>query len=171
MRLIDDFYCIENEIEGNGNEKVLSEGICKIKSELIRPEILLLLNGNKIKFKYNFSATLNENSFSQEELLFFEKTYNVKLTPNKIYPSRLTTDNSFVNKLYDLPATIALFEDTESNKNYLLIEFRRWQYDYQPRGAGEDSLGEDITYVHGIWEDPFLTDEIRIKIKGIADKL
>ncbi|OMQ13419.1 hypothetical protein BXU01_02760 [[Flexibacter] sp. ATCC 35103] len=26
--------------------------------------------------------------------------------------------------------------------------------------------GEDVTYVHSIWEDPLLTDEIRVKIKG-----
>jgi len=165
MRLIEEFYCTENEIQGNGNEKLLSAGICKIKTELIRPEIFLLLNGNKIKFNYNFNAVLNENLFSQEELFFFEKTYNVKLIPNKIYPSKLTTDNSFINKLYNTPATISLFENAESNKNYLLIEFRRWQYDYQPRGAGEDSLGEDVTYIHGIWENPLITDEIFSKIK------
>lgn len=166
MRLIEDFYGIENEIQGNGNVKLLSEGICKIKTELIRPEIFLLLNGNKIKFNYNFNVVVNENLFSQEELFFFEKTYNLKLISNKIYPSKLTTDNSFINKLYDIPVTIALFENVESNKNYLLIEFRRWQYDYQPRGAGEDSLGEDVTYIHGIWEDPLLTNEILAKIKG-----
>lgn len=165
MRLIEEFYCTENEILGNGNEKLLSAGICKIKTELIRPEIFLLLNGNKIKFNYNFNVALNENLFSQEELFFFEKTYNIKLIPNKIYPSKLTTDNSFINKLYDTPATITLFENAESNKNYLLIEFRRWQYDYQPRGAGEDSLGEDVTYIHGIWENPLITDEIFSKIK------
>lgn len=166
MRLIEGFYGIENEIQGNGNVKLLSEGICKIKTELIRPEIFLLLNGNKIKFNYNFNVVVNENLFSQEELFFFEKTYNLKLISNKIYPSKLTTDNSFINKLYDIPATIALFENVESNKNYLLIEFRRWQYDYQPRGAGEDSLGEDVTYIHGIWEDPLFTNEIIAKIKG-----
>lgn len=166
MRLIEDFYGIESEIQGNGNLKLLSEGVYKIKTELIRPEIFLLLNGNKIKFNYNFNVVLNENLFSQEELFFFEKTYNVKLISNKIYPSKLTTDNSFINKLYDTPATISLFENAESNKNYLLIEFRRWQYDYQPRGAGEDSLGEDVTYINGIWEDPLLTNEIMAKIKG-----
>lgn len=166
MRLIEEFYCTENEIQGNGSEKLLLAGICKIKSELIRPEIFLLLNGNKIKFECNFSVAVQENPFTQEELFFFEKTYRVKLATHKIYPSRLTTDNSFINKLYDLPATIALFTDKESDKNYLLIEFRRWQYDYQPRGAGEDSYGEDVAYVHGIWEDPLLTAEIMAKIKG-----
>lgn len=166
MRLIEEFYCTENEIQGNGNEKLLPAGIYKIKSELIRPEIFLLLNGNKIKFKYNFNEILKENPFSQEELFFFEKVYNVKLITNKTHLSGLTTDNSFINKLYDLPATIVLFEDAESNKNYLLIEFRRWQYNYQPRGAGEDSLGEDVTYIHGIWENPLLTDEIMAKIRG-----
>lgn len=165
MRVIEDFYGIENEIQGNGNVKLLSEGICKIKTELIRPEIFLLLNGNKIKFNYNFNVVVNENLFSQKELFFFEKTYNVKLISNKINASKLTTDNSFINKLYDIPATIALFENEKSNKTYLLIEFRRWQYDYQPRGAGEDSLGEDVTYIHGIWEDPLLTNEIIAKIK------
>ncbi|MCY1465826.1 hypothetical protein D9M71_840240 [compost metagenome] len=50
-------------------------------------------------------------------------------------------------------------------KEYLMIEFNRWQFDYQPRGAGEDSLGEDVTYILGIWESPLLTDEIIAKIK------
>lgn len=166
MQLIEEFYCTENEIQGNENEKLLSAGICKIKTELLRPEIFLLLNGTNIKFEYNFSTALRENLFTGEELFFFEKTYSVKLTSTTTYPSILTTDNSFLNKLYDLPATIALFEDKKSHKKYLLIEFRRWQYDYQPRGAGEDSLGEDVTYIHGIWEDPLLTDEILTKIKA-----
>ncbi|MFD2939042.1 hypothetical protein [Flavobacterium notoginsengisoli] len=166
MELIEEFYCIEREIQGNGNELILSEGINKIKTELIRPEIFLLINGNKIKFKYSFNKALKENPFSQEELFFFEKHYGVKLISNTIYTYRFITDNSAVNKLYDLPANVALFEDNESNKNYLLIEFRRWQYDYQPRGAGEDSLGEDVTYIYGIWENPFLTDDIIAKIKS-----
>lgn len=166
MRIIEEFYCIQNEIQGNGNEKLLSEGICKIKTELIRPEIFLLLNGDKIKIKYNTYEVLKENPFSRDELMFFEKLYNVKLSTNKIYPSRLTSDNSFINELYDSPANIILFEDIKSNKSYLIIEFRRWQFDYQPRGAGEDSLGEDITYIHGIWENPLLTDELIAKIKN-----
>lgn len=166
MRIIEDFYCIQNEIQGNGSEKLLSEGICKIKTELIRPEIFLLLNGDKIKIKYNSYEVLKENPFSRDELMFFEKVYNIKLSTNKIYPSRLISDNSFINELYDSPANIILFEDIKSNKSYLIIEFRRWQFNYQPRGAGEDSLGEDITYIHGIWENPLLTEELIAKIKN-----
>src|SRR6218665_2992426 len=109
MELIEEFYCIEREIQGNGNELILSEGINKIKTELIRPEIFLLINGNKIKFKYSFNKALKENPFSQEELFFFEKHYGVKLISNTIYTYRFITDNSAVNKLYDLPANVALF--------------------------------------------------------------
>ncbi|WDF65033.1 hypothetical protein [Flavobacterium sp. KACC 22763] len=166
MKLIENFYCIQTEIYGNGTEKLLSEGICKIKTELIRPEIFLLLKENKVKVKYNFYQRLKENQFSKEEMLFFEKHYDVKLAQNQISPDKLVSDNSFLNKLYDTAANVVYFEDTESNQKFLLIEFRRWQYNYQPRGAGEDMLGEDITYILGIWESPLLTDEIVSKIKA-----
>ncbi len=55
MRSLEEFYCTENEIQGNGSEK-FTMGICKIKSEWIRPEIFLLLNGDKINFEANFRA-------------------------------------------------------------------------------------------------------------------
>ncbi|MCC9019400.1 hypothetical protein [Flavobacterium lipolyticum] len=46
----------------------------------------------------------------------------------------------------------------------MMIEFNRWSSEAHPRNAGEDSLGEDVTYIHGIWETPLLTDEIIAKI-------
>ena len=165
MKLIEEFYCIQTEIYGNGSEETIPEKICKIKTELLRPIISILQENKKVILRYDYIKSISENIFSKEELLFFQKYYNVKLSVNKHYPSKLTSDNSSINKLYDLPANIIFFEDTESGNNYLVIEFRRWQYDFQPRGAGEDSLGEDITYIHGIWENPFLTDEIISKIK------
>ncbi|WP_229335679.1 hypothetical protein, partial [Flavobacterium sp. ALJ2] len=54
----------------------------------------------------------------------------------------------------------------EDKKEYLIIEFNRWSSEDQPRGTGEDQLGEDISYIFGIWENPLLTDAIIAKIKN-----
>lgn len=35
MKKIEEFYCVQKEISANGIEKILSEGMCKIKQELI----------------------------------------------------------------------------------------------------------------------------------------
>ncbi|CAA9200779.1 hypothetical protein FLACOL7796_03438 [Flavobacterium collinsii] len=40
-----------------------------------------------------------------------------------------------------------------------MIDFNRWSSEAHPRNAGED-----VTYIHGIWETPLLTDEIIAKI-------
>ncbi|MDY0986519.1 hypothetical protein SOM12_03775 [Flavobacterium sp. CFBP9031] len=162
MKLIENFYCIqsvnfENDIEG----------ISSIKTELIRPSIKILEveYSEKKNYRKRLVGDLSGDSheyFSLEELLFLSKTYGFEIEES-IYSKGYYYSVLKIHKLYDVPGYITLMELDE--KEYLMIEFNRWQFDYQPRGAGEDSLGEDVTYILGIWESPLLTDEIIAKIK------
>jgi hypothetical protein len=164
MKLIEEFYCTQSQTYGNGSEKILSEGMCKIKTELIRPIIQITnTNGIVVNKKNRFIVRLGMNTFSKEEMLFFEKNYEVSLSKHVLYPDYLVSSLNHIHPLYKSDADITFIEDED--KEYLIIEFNRWEHECQPRGAGEDSLGEDTTYVLGIWEDPLLTDEMIAKIK------
>ena len=173
MKLINDFYCIQYQ-EDNSSTTVLKEGLVNIREELVRPKITIIdsdrekidLDLKKVKM---YSKQLNSNpyakstkSFTFEELHFLSKKYDFSIEENieykEIYYSVLKS-----NLLYVSSGIITLIE--YKNKNFIMISFKRWQFDYQPRSAGEDAMGEDITYVHGIWENPLLTDEIVAKIK------
>ncbi|TPG43986.1 hypothetical protein EAH81_05400 [Flavobacterium pectinovorum] len=170
MKLIEQFYCIQTEIFGNGSKNI-NESIASIKTELIRPDIKILdPNGNNLSSErktYRKQITARPSEYSQEsfiidELLFLSKTYGFEIEEHAIYKGYYTSVLK-IHKLYDCPGEIILIE--HQGKQYIMIEFKRWQFEYQPRGAGEDSYGEDVTYVLGIWENPLLTDEIITKIK------
>lgn len=170
MKIIEQFYCIQTEISGNGSKEI-DEGIVSIKTELIRPDIKILDgNENNIPserktYRKQLTARPSENSdlyFNINELLFLSKTYGFKIEEHTIYKGYYTSVLK-IHKLYDSPGEIILIE--QGGKEYVMIEFTRWQFEYQPRGAGEDSYGEDVTYILGIWENPLLTDEIIEKIK------
>lgn len=171
MKRIDKFYCIQTEVFGNGTEKI-NKGIVSIQTELLRPTIQILDKDGSILSteRKTYSTKLISNpyvssdeSLSVKELLFLSDTYGFEIEEHAIYKDHFSSILK-INKLYHTAAEIILIEQQE--KEYLMIEFKRWQHEYQPRGAGEDSLGEDISYIHGIWEDPFLTDEIVAKIKN-----
>jgi len=172
MKVIEKFYCIQTEKLGDGSEKIIEEGIVGIKQELIRPYIRFINeNGNIISSQNRIihrkrlivNPFVNTNEyFNKEELFFLSKTYQFDISEDFEYEGYY---NSMLknNPLYKKSGDLILIEDNE--KEYLLIEFNRWGSESQPRSAGEDSLGEDTTYIHGIWEDPLLTDEIISKIK------
>lgn len=163
MKLIETFYCIQTEIFGNGTENSV-EGISSIKTELIRPSIKIsnIESGEKKIYKKRLTTYLSDDSFTINELSFLSKTYGFEIEEHSRYEGYYGSASK-INKLYNSPGEIILIES--DGKEYLIIEFCRWQYECQPRGAGEDSLGEDITYILGIWESPLLTDEIVAKIK------
>lgn len=163
MKLIENFYCIQSV-----NFADDTEGISSIKTELVRPSIKLL----DVEYSEKKTSTKNlvakscgasDEDFTLDELLFLSKTYGFEIEEDDnlkgYYKSVLK-----IHKLYDCPGYITLME--LDGKKYLRIEFLRWQFDCQPRGAGEDMLGEDITYILGIWESPLLTDQIVAKIKA-----
>ncbi|WP_264529647.1 hypothetical protein [Flavobacterium sp. N502540] len=172
MKLIENFYCIQTEIMGNGTEKV-SQGMTSIKTELIRPSIKIIneYGGSTSSEKKEYRKKLIANpyidpkeSFTIGELSFLSKTYGFEIQEDLKYKGYYDTILR-INKMYKSPGEIILIEQNE--KEYLRIEFSRWTSEAQPRSAAEDSLGEDVTYIVGIWESPLLTDEIIAKIKGI----
>lgn len=172
MILIEDFYCVQTETFGDGSE-IIKEGIVSIKTELIRPSIKFLNNTGSItssekrkiyrkKIIVNPFTEPNEY-FTINELLFLSKTYGFEIEEHTIYKGYFLSVLK-INSLYATPGEIILIE--EEGKQYILIEFSRWSSEKQPRSASEDQLGEDITYVAGIWKNPLLTDEIITKIKN-----
>ncbi|PIF34226.1 hypothetical protein CLU81_4863 [Flavobacterium sp. 9] len=172
MKLIDQFYCIQTERFGDGSEKIVEEGIVSVKQELKRPLIRLIGENSDITTNKNrklFVKTLRANpdpysneSFTKEEFLFLSETYKFDIVEHDMYEGYLTSVLK-IHPLYTSSADIIFIE--EDDKEYLRIEFNRWEFEYQPRSAGEDSLGENITYVLGFWENPLLTDEIIAKLK------
>ncbi|HEU0126804.1 hypothetical protein [Flavobacterium sp.] len=162
MKLIENFYCIQSV-----NFEDDTEGINSIKTELIRPSIKILDIEYSEKKTYTKqlvanSSTVSNGDFTTEELLFLSKTYGFEIEEHAIHKGYYESVLK-IHKLYDCPGYITLME--LDGKEYLRIDFLRWQFDCQPRGAGEDMLGEDVTYILGIWESPLLTDEIVAKIK------
>ncbi len=169
MKLIDQFYCIQTERYGDGSEKIVEEGIVSVKQELKRPLISIIdkndVSGNARIFSKRLIAnpyTDTDESFTKEEFLFLSETYKFDIAEHDRYEGYLTSVLK-IHPLYKSSADIILIE--EDDKEYLRIEFNRWEFEYQPRSAGEDSLGENITYVLGFWENPLLTDEIIAKLK------
>ncbi|CAA9200773.1 hypothetical protein [Flavobacterium collinsii] len=171
MKLINKFYCTQTEILGNGSEKN-NENIVSIKTELIRPSIKFLNSDGSIisSERKAFRKKLIANpfvdpseSFTLNELLFLSKTYEFDIKEHAIHKGYYFSILK-INKLYNSPGDIVLIEQQE--KEFMMIEFNRWSSEAHPRNAGEDSLGEDTTYIHGIWETPLLTDEIISKIKN-----
>lgn len=101
------------------------------------------------------------NHFSYEELNFLAKKFNFSLTKYEDYNDIF--DGVISNSKFTQPGQLIYIE--EFGSTYLIIEFKRWQYD-RPRSAGEDAMGEDITYIHGIWENPKLPKEVIDRIKN-----
>lgn len=170
MKLIEQFYCIQTERYGDGLEKIIDEGIVSVKQELKRPMISLIDKGDDIapdKNRRFYRKTLSANpnsyeSFSEAELLFLSEIYKFDVAEHDIYKGYFSSVLK-IHPLYQDPADMIFIE--ENGKRYLRIEFHRWEFENQPRSAGEDSLGENITYILGFWENPLLTDEIIAKIK------
>lgn len=169
MNLIEKFECEQREIYGDGSQKILYKGICKIQTELIRPVIFIdnipILENAIIKGKYLYSNSyaVRMDTFKAEELYFLANMFGFEVIKKsndaKILQAKITD-----NPKYSTPILIWVY-NTFLQKEYTLIEAYRWQFDYQPRGAGEDQLGEDITYIHGIWENVDLPQNILDKLK------
>lgn len=168
MKLIDKFYCIQKEIFANGIENIISEGICEIKRELILPEIFIDDHSLFENAKRQNSKLLTFNpegnfklTFTEEELVYLSKVFNFEIIQKESgYKLARITDN----QKFTIPTITRIL--TQFEKEIVLIKTVRWQFDYQPRGASEDARGEDITYIHGIWENPELPESIIKKIKG-----
>lgn len=168
MKKIEEFYCVQKEISANGIEKILSEGICKIKQELILPEIFIdnhslykdAIKQNSKSLTYNPCGNL-KLTFTEDELDCLSKVFNFEIIQEE---TGYKLASIVKNKKFSTPIISEIITSLE--KEIMLIYSVRWQFDYQPRGAGEDARGEDVTYIHGIWENPELPESIMKKIKG-----
>lgn len=158
MALIEQFYCIQKEVYGDGSEKIISEGICEIKKELIRP-LIKYKNFNAKHFIY-----LNESNFTKDELLDLSLFLKLPISNSERNPNRVFISHNLENALYDRISRCVYYKNKQGDM-LLIITSNRWQFDNQPRNAAEDYLGEDVTYIHGIWENPDLPENIIKKIK------
>lgn len=101
------------------------------------------------------------NHFSYEELNFLAETFNFKVIKYQDYND--VFDGYIDNLKFTQSGQLIYIE--EFGSSYLIIEFKRWQYD-RPRSAGEDAMGEDMTYIHGVWENPELPQDVLDRIKN-----
>ncbi|MFK7050284.1 hypothetical protein FLACOL_02086 [Flavobacterium columnare] len=168
MKKIEEFYCIQTNDAHSSVENQI-RGFCTIKQELIRPEIFidnysLYENAKKQRSKlltFNPSGNLKLN-FTEEELVYLSNIFSfeiIKRESSGYKLAKISNDDRF--SIVYLSWVLSHLE-----KEYIIIKSKRWQFDYQPRGAGEDARGEDVTYIHGIWENPELPENIMKKIKG-----
>ncbi|MCJ1807269.1 MULTISPECIES: hypothetical protein [Flavobacterium] len=167
MKKIEEFYCIQTNDAHSSVENQI-RGFCTIKQELFRPQIFIdnhslfdNLNGQRSRpliFYPDFNFKLY---FTESELSYLSKIFDFEILEkeNGHKVAKILNDERFSN--VDL-----VWLSTKFQKEYIIIESKRWQFDYQPRGAGEDARGEDVTYIHGIWENPELPENIMKKIKG-----
>jgi len=157
MALIEQFYCTQKEVYGDGSEKIISEGICKINKELIRPSIIYK------DFNVKHFIYLNESNFTKDELLELSLFLNLPISNSKRNPNRIFISHNLKNSMYDKISRCIYYKNNQEDI-LLVITSNRWQFDNQPRNAAEDQLGEDVTYIHGIWENPDLSVNIIKKI-------
>lgn len=148
-------------------------GIKKIKEELRYPIIKFLNSERKLidtsdwKNMGIFQMRFSDSYLTEKEMNFLAVTYDVELiTKEKTLDGSfyLASTNEKLNKLYKNSAELTFIE--HDNKEYLIIDFNRFENENQKNSRMWDYYGEPITYIHGIWEAPLLTDKIIEKIKN-----
>ncbi|MCV6631541.1 MAG: hypothetical protein OIF50_16955 [Flavobacteriaceae bacterium] len=166
MKEIKKIYVTEFKVDASGVNEIGSSWATTGR-EFERPSITFYNSSNArvdLKNFLNQSMDLNEFYFSREELFFLMKTYLFEIEEYVNYKneSMLTSTNKKINDLYRGSGKLLYFK--KGGFDFLVIFFKRWQLEIQPRGAGEDQYGEDIFFVHGIWEGPILEEEMRRKL-------
>ncbi|MCL6461824.1 MAG: hypothetical protein I4O51_08135, partial [Flavobacterium micromati] len=116
MKLIKGFDCIQKEIYGNGTEKILSNKIVKIQTELIRPSLIFKNKANKVIDlnsikQFTYSKQLRSNAlypdeyFSANELKFLSEIYAFSVVESNRHKGFFHSKLS-INPLYTSPGTI-----------------------------------------------------------------
>ncbi|WP_425658303.1 hypothetical protein [Tenacibaculum ascidiaceicola] len=183
MKLIDKFfYFTWNPYT---REKVY-KGETVLRKELERPSIEFKNTDSKKIIVSNFrfhnaipskeriyDGVLYQNDyysqlkFNEEEVLFLANNYglmyketdgNKSLSIPKEYYNEIGEKN-----IDDEPYINFKFLEDNDNNEYLIISFIRYPLAYPERA--KDQTDPFLTYIHGIWEKPLLTDEIIDKIK------
>lgn len=158
------------------NRQLFYSGQTTTKKELIRPfikfknskgEVVECWNSdNKFRFFKNLSVNQRASlkSFNKEELMLLSRLFKFDVEQYKSHEDILDGYIKSDKPKFKSPGEFFYIE--QNGVSYIIIFFRRWQFDNQPRSAGEDAMGEDVTYIHGIWENPDLPPEIIKKIKS-----
>lgn len=183
MKLIEKLEYTQHLLSPGVNEKKFI-GKVEIKEELIRPIIEFVNTKNKrinignmklytslcdkeeidVVYENNHYSHLN---FDEKEVAFLCKMYSLDaviregelcVTPPKEYYQKVGDEN-----IDEEPHVRFQYIIDEDKEEYLIISFDRYPLGYPDRG--KDQLSPFVTYIHGIWESPLLTDEIINKIK------
>lgn len=160
MQLIKEFEYLNSKNSLPG-DKTYSKG--KIKTEVNSSQINFYNSeGDFIEMHWKkvalhsiklFGYGNSNNVLSIKELEFLARIYDLKT----IYDEEdIKVTLKHIHPDY-FPGIMEFFE--KDNKEYLVISFDRKSGLYAPQAP------PDISYIHGIWEAPLLTDEIIAKIK------
>ncbi|WP_194768333.1 hypothetical protein [Tamlana sp. I1] len=142
----------------------------EIGNEFKRPKIFLL-NENDVLTPIDrkkmdiYTKRLIVNSFAKgyfdfNDLDFLSNTYQFNYCESKAYKGYYTAN---INTTYGQNGNLTLINFKE--KEYLIIEFYRDNPD--ETAQMNDQLGPGFTYIHGIWEQPILTESIREKLEKL----
>lgn len=107
--------------------------------------------------------------FNSMEVDFLTNNYNLKYVDTDLYTGFLPNTSNYLcdedllvdNEVYLI---FELLVDL-TGREYLILTFERYSKNYSRRMRDQNS--PNLHYIHGIWEDPLLTDDIIYKIKGI----
>lgn len=158
-----------------------------IKNELERPVIKFENKNSEIvdlaQFRYynsisnqdrEYAGVLYQNNhysrlnFNKAEILFLVEKYNLSFIEDNDAIKLAFPKEYYVligqNNIDEKPYINFKFLIDKENKEYLVISFIRYPKDYPERA--KDQSAPFLTYIHGIWENPMLTDEIIEKIKN-----
>ena len=101
----------------------------------------------------------NSLYFTNEEIQNKSATFGFETIKNPFYPEKLQGALSFVHPDYKIINPVL----KEYNGRYYLLIYAS-RRSYPTRSLSEDFYGDDIYYIHGIWEVE-LSEEFKEKIK------
>lgn len=171
-------------------EERIYKGETVLRKEIERPIIEFNNSlGFKVKtsnFKYFNSLTTRDRNkkyegvfydnnhysilnFNDEEILYLAKTfalsYEEEGTKKRLSVPKEYYEEVGENNIEDSPHISFKFLIDNDNNEYLIISFLRYPLGYPE--IAKDQSDPYLTYIHGIWEKPLLTERIINKIKRL----
>ena len=138
-------------------------GICKIKSEFIfdaikfdytsLPELYIIPKEMDVSFgiigdcQQTYSVLFRDNYFTEEELQHFSVILDFDIVSNPYFPEKKQASLIHVKSKYTrITSLIKII-----NNRYYLLMYSSTRTE-RARCAAEDFFGDNIFYIHGIWE-------------------
>jgi len=117
-------------------------------------DVCFNLNDEQAPFFFRFE----EMPFSKEELQTFSTLFGFLLEPHKLHPEILTGSLSFFDKAYSNKC-YGIIKNYSGLYYIIIFASRRSQL---PTGAAEDFYGDDVYYIHGIWQIDSIKELIKV---------